>query len=71
MDMVPLRECKIPTLSVLPDVVDVAAVVAAGDAAGLLDAMGGLLEQAFSRMLPVAAEPKIRKSRRRNCLVII
>ncbi len=54
---------------VLPDAADVAAVVAAGDAE--LPAIGGAaLEHAFNKILPVAAEPKIRNSRRRNRFVI-
>lgn len=57
-----------PTLMVLPDAADVAAVVAAGDAE--LPEIGGALEHAFNKMLPVAAEPKIRNSRRRNRFVI-
>ncbi len=39
------------------------------DAVGLL-AVGGAPEQDLSRMLPAAVEPRIKNSRRLNCLVI-
>jgi len=51
MAMVPLRECKTPTLMVPLD-----AGEAPGD--GLVVVVVGL-EQALSKMLPAAVEPKI------------
>jgi hypothetical protein len=73
MAMVPLSECRIPTLIVSPDAGDVdAAGDAAEDAAGdSVELVVGLLAQAFRRMLvPSVAEPYSKNFRRPNCLVI-
>jgi hypothetical protein len=66
---VPLREWRIPTLTVLPE----AAVFAAGEAAGE-DAAPDVVEDGlphdFNRMLPAAVEPRMINSRRPNDFVI-
>jgi hypothetical protein len=70
MAIVPLSECKIPTL--IPSPLAAGALGAAddepdGEAVGVV-ALG---VQALSNTLPAAVEPKIKISRRRNFLAIL
>ena len=71
MAIVPLKECKIPTL--IPAPVGAAAlalgeaVLAVGEALGAVVLVGA---QALSNTLPAAVEPRIKISRRLNFLAI-
>ena len=67
--IVPLEECKIPTL--IPSPAGTAALEAVGEAEGLgvvFVALGGV--QDFRSKLPAALAPKIKISRRRIFLAI-
>jgi hypothetical protein len=72
MAIVPLKECNIPTLMPSP----LAAVEALGEAEEDAEPEGEAVVvvvvgvQAFNKILPAAVEPRIKISRRRNCLAI-
>ena len=67
--MVPVKECKIPTLIASPLTAGAEAPVAV---VGDIDADGvGAVAQDFRRRLPAVAEPSRRNSRRPNLWVII
>ena len=69
MAIVPLRECRIPTLMVLPPVLTTGDVLF--DTAGLFAVLGVLLAQAFKKMLlPTPTALYSRNLRRLNCLPI-
>jgi hypothetical protein len=70
MAMVPLEECKIPTLMPSPAGVALALAEAVAEPEGLAVVVVVVGVQDFSRMLPAALEPKINISRRRNFLAI-